>query len=117
MPWNGEKIEIGKQVWRGMSVGEIPDVGTLAVRASLPERDLSRVKAGDRVRITLEGGSGQTLSGHIESIGLGVHSKSKVEPVPVVDLRIALDASKVALKPGQPVQVEIVQNATKLTSS
>jgi multidrug resistance efflux pump len=116
MPWNGEKIEIGKQVWRGMSVGEIPDVNTLAVRASLPERDLSRVKAGDAVRITLEGGSGQTLSGHIESIGLGVHSKSKVEPVPVVDLRIALDTSKIALKPGQPVQVEIVQNA-KLTSS
>ncbi len=117
MPWNGEKIEIGKQVWRGMSVGEIPDVGTLAVRASLPERELSRVKAGDRVRITLEGGGGQTLSGHVESIGMGVHSKSKVEPVPVVDLRIALDASKVALKPGQPVQVEIVQNAAKLTSS
>jgi multidrug resistance efflux pump len=116
MPWSGEKIEIGKQVWRGMSVGEIPDVGTLAVRASLPERDLGRVKAGDRVRITLEGGSSQTLSGHIESIGLGVHSKSKVEPVPVVDLHIALDTSKVALKPGQPVQVEIVQNA-KLTSS
>jgi multidrug resistance efflux pump len=117
MPWNGEKIEIGKQVWRGMSVGEIPDVATLAVRASLPERDLSRVKAGDAVRITLEGGSGQKLSGHIESIGLGVHSKSKVEPVPVVDLRIAVDASKVALKPGQPVLVEIVQNAAKLTSS
>jgi hypothetical protein len=69
------------------------------------------------VRITLEGGSGQTLSGHIEAIGLGVHSKSKVEPVPVVDLRIALDTSKVALKPGQPVQVEIVPNATKSTSS
>jgi multidrug resistance efflux pump len=117
IPWNGEKIEVGKQIWRGMSVGEIPDVGTLAVRASLPERDLSRVKVGDWVRITLEGGGGQTLSGRVESIGLGVHSKSKVEPVPVVDLRITLDASKVALKPGQPVHVEIVQNAAKSTSS
>jgi multidrug resistance efflux pump len=117
LPWNGEKLEVGKQVFRGMSVGEIPDVSTLAVRATLPERDLGRVKAGDPVRITLEGGGGQTLTGHVEDVGIAVHSKSKVEPVPVVDLRIALDASKLALKPGQPVQVEIVQNATKLTSS
>jgi len=114
-PWNGEKIEIGKQVWRGVSVGEIPDINTLAVRATLPERDLERVKAGDSVRITLEGGSGQTFLGHVDDIGIGVHSKSRVEPVPVVDLHIAIDASGVQLKPGQPVQVEI--NDARVTSS
>jgi multidrug resistance efflux pump len=108
MPWSGEKLEVGKQVFRGLSVGQIPDVATLAVRATLPERDLARVKAGDPVRVMLEGGSGQALSGRIEEVGVAVHSKSKVEPVPVVDLHIALDASKVPLKPGQPVQVEIV---------
>lgn len=117
MPWNGEKVEVGKPVWRGVSVGEIPDIGTLAVRATLPERDLERARPGDRVRITLEGGSGQTLTGRIADIGIGVHSKSRVEPVPVVDLHITLDASSVLLKPGQPVQVEIVDNAAKLTSS
>jgi hypothetical protein len=69
------------------------------------------------VRITLEGGSGQTLTGHVEDIGIGVHSKSKVEPVPVVDLHVTLDANGPVLKPGQPVQVEIVQKDTKLTSS
>ncbi len=83
-PWDGEKIDTGKQVWRGQSVGDIPDMTTLAVRASLAERDLTRVKAGDGVRVILEGGAGQTLSGHIDDIGLSVHSKSRVEPVPVV---------------------------------
>ena len=90
-PWNGEKIDTGKQIWRGVSVGEIPDMTTLAMRAGLAERDLTRVKAGDAVRVILEGGAGQTLSGRIDDIGLSVHSKSRVEPVPVVDLRIALD--------------------------
>jgi multidrug resistance efflux pump len=116
-PWNGEKIEIGKQVWRGVSVGEIPDIGTLAVRATLPERDIGRVHAGSSVRIRLEGGSGQTLAGHVEDIGIGVHSKSRVEPVPVVDLHIVFDSAHAALKPGQAVHVEIVDNDTKLTSS
>lgn len=116
-PWNGEKIEVGKQVWRGVSVGEIPDIGTLAVRAALAERDVERVRTGDAVRITLEGGSGQTLSGHVEDIGISVHSKSRVEPVPVVDLHIALDPTTVPLKPGQPVQVEIVDKTARVTAS
>lgn len=117
LPWTGEKLEVGKQAFRGMSVGQIPDVATLAVRAMLPERELSRVKAGDPVRVTLEGGSGQALTGHVEEVGIAVHSKSKVEPVPVVDLRIAIDASKVPIKPGQAVQVEIVASEQRVTSS
>jgi HlyD family secretion protein len=86
------------------------------MRAGLAERDLTRVKAGDAVRVILEGGAGQTLSGRIDDIGLSVHSKSKVEPVPVVDLRITLDPTQIVLKPGQPARVEIAQNAQKANS-
>lgn len=113
--WDNEKIDVGKQIWRGQSVGQIPDIATLAVRASLAERDMSKVHIGDSVRIILEGGTGQTLSGKVDDIGSSVHSKSRVEPVPVVDLRIALDPTKIAFKPGQAVRVEIAQNAKKGT--
>jgi multidrug resistance efflux pump len=113
--WDNEKIDVGKQIWRGQSVGQIPDISTLAVRASLAERDMSKVHIGDNVRIILEGGTGQTLSGKIDDIGSSVHSKSRVEPVPVVDLRIALDPTRIAFKPGQAVRVEIAQNAQKGT--
>lgn len=104
--WNGEKIDVGKQIWRGQSVGEIPDVNSLAVRVSLAERDLTRVRRGDAVRVLLEGGAGQSLSGRVDDIGLSIHSKSRVEPVPVVDVRIALDPTAIKLKPGQAVRVE-----------
>jgi multidrug resistance efflux pump len=89
--WNGGKIDTGSQVWRGQSVAEIPDMATLAVRASLPERDLERVHVGQLVRVVLTGGASSTLSGHIAEIGTSVHSKSRVEPVPVIDLRITID--------------------------
>jgi multidrug resistance efflux pump len=29
--WQGEKFDVGSQVWRGLAVGEIPDPATLAV--------------------------------------------------------------------------------------
>ncbi|BDU21594.1 HlyD family secretion protein [Dyella sp. GSA-30] len=105
--WNGEKFDVGSQIWNGQSVGQIPDMSALAVHATLTERDLSRVRQGDAVIVTLEGGSGQSAMGHIEDIGLAVHSKSSVDPVPVVDLRISLAPTKMVLKPDQPVGVEI----------
>ncbi len=105
--WNGDKIDVGSQIWRGQSVARIPDMKTLAVRASLPERDVTRVHRGNVVRINLAGGSGQILTGHIRDIGVEVHSKSRVQPVPVIDLDVTIDPSDVALKPGQPVNVEI----------
>ena len=117
LAWNGQRIDVGTQVWRGQSVGSIPDMATLAVRAGVPERDYTRVARGDAVRIVLDGGAGQTLNGRIASIGLGVHSKSRVEPVPVIDLDIDLNKTSVPLKPGQPVRIEIVENAKKGNST
>ncbi|HET8897684.1 MAG TPA: HlyD family efflux transporter periplasmic adaptor subunit [Rhodanobacteraceae bacterium] len=110
--WSGGKIDVGSQVWRGQSVAEIPDLATLAVSASLPERDLERVHVGMPVTLTLTGGASSSFSGHIASIGTSVHSKSRVEPVPVVDLDIAIDAGKVKLKPGQPVRLDIAVKET-----
>lgn len=105
--WNGDKIDTGSQVWRGISVADIPDMKTLAVRASLPERDLQRVRTGQKVYVVL-GGGGRRLPGTIAEIGNSVHSKSRAENVPVVDLTIRLGGTdSQPLKPGQPVTVEI----------
>jgi hypothetical protein len=44
-----------------------------------------------------------------------VHSKSRVEAVPVVDLVVQLDPGQFRLKPGQSVQVTIppIQGASR----
>lgn len=106
--WNGEKFDVGNQVWMGQAVAEIPDTSTLAVRAELPERELLRVHAGDRARIRIEGGNGSVYAGTVQRIGRTVRSKSQVQPIPIVDVDIALDASNARLKPGQPVRVELI---------
>lgn len=105
--WSGDKIDTGSQVWRGISVADIPDMKTLAVRASLPERELQRVRTGQKVHVVL-GGGGRRLPGTIAEIGNSVHSKSRADNVPVVDLTIRLGGTdSQPIKPGQPVTVEI----------
>lgn len=112
--WQGEKFDVGSQVWKGMSVAEIPDTTTLAVRAQLPERDLTRVKVGAPARIVIEGGAGSALNGRVTVIGRTVRSKSRVQPIPVLDVEIKLDDPRAKLKPGQPVRVEVTVAGAEL---
>lgn len=105
--WQGEKYDVGSQVWRGQTIAEIPDVETLAVRAQLPERDLQRVAVGARARIVIEGAAGSAMTGKVAGIGRAVRSKSQVQPIPVLDVEIRLDDASARLKPGQAVRVEL----------
>jgi HlyD family secretion protein len=105
--WNGDKFDVGSQVWRGQTIAEIPDSDTLAVRAELPERDLLRVAVGAPARIVIEGGGGSVHRGTVTEIGRTVRSKSQVQPIPIVDVEIALDDKAVRLRPGQAVRVEL----------
>jgi len=109
--FNREKYDVGSRVYRGQVVAEIPDAATLAVRAQLPERDLGRAAVGMPVRITIEGVAGSARSGKVMVVGRAVRSKSQVQPIPVVDLEIALDPGAAALKPGQTVRVELEPRA------
>jgi len=105
--WKGGKIDVGSQIWLGQSVAQMPDLSTLEVHAALPERELTRVHRNQRVRVVISGGGDRSLSGSISDIGYSVHSKSRVEAVPVVDVTVQLDESDFKVKPGQAVQVEI----------
>ena len=104
--WQGEKFDVGSQVWRGQSVADIPDLDTLEVRAQLPEREMLQVRVGDAARVRVEGGGAQ-MTGRVADIGLIVRSKSRRQPLPVLDIRIVLDAIPKQLKPGQAVRVDI----------
>jgi HlyD family secretion protein len=102
----GNKLDVGSQVWRGQTIAEIPDPTSIAVRATLPEHQFTRLADGARTRVIVEG-SGATLAGRVVEIGRVVRSKSRLQPVPVVDVLIEIDALPAGLKPGQTVRVEV----------
>lgn len=109
--WQGEKFDIGDQVFRGQSIAQIPDMQRLAVRMQVPERQITQLRMGQSARIEVDGGAAPTLHGRIGHIGRVVRSRSRVKPVPVIDVEIEFDAipEGTRLKPGQPVRVELVR--------
>jgi len=109
--YDGSKIDQGSQVFYGSSVGSMPDMGSVEVRASLPERELPRVHVGQAVQVVLSGGASRTLDGHVAAIGRNVHSRSAAEPIPVVNLDVELDSSDAGLKPGRSARVDIPVSA------
>src|SRR5690606_33257671 len=88
--WQGEKFDVGAQVWRGMTVAEIPDLATIAVRAQLPERHFREVAIGQHARVIADGGAGRALAATVQDIGVAVRSKSRVQPIQVLDVTLAL---------------------------
>jgi multidrug resistance efflux pump len=107
--WQGEKFDVGSQVFRGQSVAQIPELTRLAVVMQVPEREVGRLRTGQVAKVDMEGGAVPTLSGRISEIGRVVRSRSRVKPIPVVDVRIELDRlpDNIRLKPGQPARVEL----------
>lgn len=107
LSYDGSKIDQGSQVFYGSSVGSMPDMASIEVHASLPERDLPQVRVGQAVQVVLSGGASRTLDGRIAGIGRNVHSRSAAEPIPVVDLDVRLDQADAGLKPGRSARVDI----------
>ncbi|MBV6413582.1 MAG: HlyD family efflux transporter periplasmic adaptor subunit [Xanthomonadales bacterium PRO6] len=107
----GEKFDVGDQIFRGQAVAQIPDMERLAVRMQLPERQADEVRIDQPARIEVDGGAVPTMTGKVVAIGRVVRSRSRVVPVPVIDVEIELDALPAAarLKPGLPVRVELLR--------
>lgn len=105
--FQGEKFDVGSQVFRGQSVAQIPDVSTLIARVAIPETEIRHVAVGMKARVTVEGGAGQAIEGTVTAVGRAVRSKSRAQLVPVVDAVVSFDPKGQALKPGQPVRVLI----------
>lgn len=105
--WRGERFEVGTQVFVGQAVAEIPDPSTLVVRATAAERDLLRLHEGARARVRIEGGAGRQLDAVVTRVGAAVRSRSRRQPIPVVDVELDLQGDTAGLKPGQAVSVEL----------
>jgi multidrug resistance efflux pump len=111
--WQGQKFDVGSNVFVGQNVAQIPDLSTLIVRMQIPERELRFVRVDDRVRVAVEGGAGVVFDGRVIEIGRAVRSKSRVQPVPVIDAVIEFGQVDAKLRSGQPVRVTTVTDGER----
>ena len=88
---SGEKHKVGDRVWRGSSILELPDLHRMHASGSIDESDAGTIAVGQRVILHLDARPDDAIEGRIERIGRAVQARSRVDPVKVVKVDVALD--------------------------
>jgi HlyD family secretion protein len=112
----GEKHKIGDSVWRMQDVIQVVGLGRMAGNGQVDEVDMARLAERQRVVLRLDAMPDVQLHGTVASIARSVQAKSHTDPSKVVKLKIAIDPTEVALRPGMRFrgQVETERLASAL---
>jgi HlyD family secretion protein len=106
--WNGDRFQVGENVWTGFAVLEIPDLNTIIAETYVPEVDVGKIKIEQRVEITIDAFPGKSYAGAVKSIGTLVRPKAWDIPNRVLEVRIALDQLDTSImRPGMSVKTRI----------
>ena len=108
LKWNGERFQVGENVWTGQPIIEIPDLNTIVAEAFIPEVDIGKLKLGQRADVGIDALPGKTYTGHVEGMGRLVHSKSWDIPNRILEAQIALDQLDTSvMRPAMSIKVKI----------
>lgn len=106
--WNGERFQVGENVWSGQSILEIPNLDTLIVEAFVPEVDLGKVKPGQRAEITIDAFPDKSYAGTVKSIGTLIRPKAWDIPNKILDVQIELEKLDTSvMRPGMSNKTKI----------
>ncbi|MCW5942603.1 MAG: efflux RND transporter periplasmic adaptor subunit [Fimbriimonadaceae bacterium] len=91
---------------QGTSIAQISDVTTMFVECAVDEADISQVRQGQNVRITLEAFPGKPIMGKVERVNPAAETANNITAVKV---RVkVLPTDKVALMPGLNANCEFI---------
>jgi hypothetical protein len=91
--WRDEKKKVGDSVWRGARILEIPDLTAMRAEGQVDESDAGRIAVGQKVRFRLDAHPDVEFTGKVASIWSTVQRESWRNPLKVMKLEVALDAT------------------------
>jgi RND family efflux transporter MFP subunit len=106
-PSGRQKVKIGDTPWSGQELISIPDLSEMKVKSKVNEVDISRIKKGQPVVITLDALHGPIFTGKVSSVATLARREGDSE-VKVFDVEVTIDGTHAELKPGMTAQVKIV---------
>lgn len=112
LPWEGRKLQVGDNVWPGLTVARIPDLSKLVVRARLDDVDDGRVVPGQRATCFVDAWPDAPLDGHIVSVSGVAHEVAQQSTRRYFVVLVEIDGEPPgALRPGLSVRVEVATRA------
>jgi len=107
-PWFGRKVEVGDNLWVGLSLVRLPDLSTLHVNARLSDVDDGRVAPGMRAVSYLDAYPELEFPGTIRDVSPVAREPSRDSWRRSFQVTVALDRVDLArMRPGMSVRVEI----------
>lgn len=100
------RISTGVVLGPGDPIVTLDDVSSIKLDLAIPERDLGRVRAGEKVVATASAFPGERFSGQITAVDSRIESASRTATV-----RVRIENPKGRIRPGMLLSVELVAEA------
>ena len=119
-----DRLEVGREVWRGQQLMEIARLDQFRGIIQVPERDVTGIEAGQKVDVRLEALPELPLSGEVRQVARIAKQIIREDPRKYFECELLLDVAPALitnLKPGMKLTAEIEigqwENAAVLPSS
>ncbi len=110
--WNGEKFQVGENVWSGQPIIDIPDLKTIRAEAFVPEVDIGKIKLEQRAEITIDAFPGKAYTGRVKKMDTLVRQKAWDIQNKILYVEIALDQLDTNLmRPAMGIKTKIETGA------
>jgi len=108
-PWEGRKLQVGDNIWPGLTIARIPDLSQMVVQARLDDVDDGRVQPGMAVRCFVDAFPDRPLRGHVLAVSPVAQEIAQLSTRRYFTVRIALDETDAeVLRPGLSVRAEVI---------
>lgn len=106
--WNGEKFQVGENVWSGQPIIDIPDLKTIRAEAFVPEVDIGKIKLDQRAEITIDAFPGKAYTGKVKKMDTLVRQKAWDIQNKILSVEIELDQLNTNLmRPAMGIKTKI----------
>jgi|CXWL01.1.fsa_nt_gi multidrug efflux pump subunit AcrA (membrane-fusion protein) len=111
-PWEGRKIQVGDNVFVGLTVGTVPNLSSVVVEARLPDVDDGTVAPGMAARVVLDAYPERVFPGRVREV-TGIAQELATEATRrFFKVVVALDeADPERMIPGMSARVEVLAEA------
>lgn len=106
--WRGDRVQVGRLVWPGEKLAEIPELGALQAKVHVLEADAGGLLTGLPARVTVEGAGGALVQGRVARVDPLAKPRERGSPVRYFETLITLDERGRGFALGQRVRARIV---------
>jgi len=107
--WERDRIKVGGTVSRGTVILTLPRVSQMLAAVDIAEKDIGKIKVGQKAVITMPALPEMTITGSVKKIAnvASEQSRWRGSDVKSFEVEIAMDTSDPKMKPGMSAEVEI----------